>query len=118
MISLPIAGSNLAIKPLSCRSGVSGMHFILAGSFTLHNTPLGTPLTAGEVEIRVLQFPSGRQNLTLPDYFRVARNPTRIDGKCGDHFLQAGAIRRYPFFLGDVWGAIVPTGTSSDSTPR
>ena len=49
MISLPIAGSNLAIKPLSCRSGVSGMHFILAGSFTLHNTPLGTPLTDGEV---------------------------------------------------------------------
>jgi hypothetical protein len=23
------------------------------------------------------------------DYFRLARNPSRIDGKCGDHFLQA-----------------------------
>ena len=23
------------------------------------------------------------------DYFRVIRDPTRIDGECGDHFLQA-----------------------------
>jgi hypothetical protein len=26
-------------------------------------------------------------NLTLPDYGRVARNPSRIDAKRGDHFL-------------------------------
>ncbi len=25
----------------------------------------------------------------LSGYFCVARNPTRIEGKCGDHFLQA-----------------------------
>jgi hypothetical protein len=27
--------------------------------------------------------------LTLPDYGRVARNPSRIDARYGDHFLQA-----------------------------
>jgi hypothetical protein len=28
--------------------------------------------------------------LTLPwDYFLLARNPRRIDAKCGDHFQQA-----------------------------
>src|SRR5260370_40437892 len=30
----------------------------------------------------------GRQPLPW-DYFRVARDPPRIDAKCGDHFLQA-----------------------------
>jgi hypothetical protein len=28
-------------------------------------------------------------NPSLPDYGTFARNPTRIDGKCEDHFLQA-----------------------------
>lgn len=63
------------------------MHFILAGSFTLHNTR-DRHLTAGEVEIRVLQLPSGRQNLTLPDYVRVVRYPSRIDAERGDHSVQ------------------------------
>jgi hypothetical protein len=25
----------------------------------------------------------------LEDYFRVAPHPSRVDAKCGDHFLQA-----------------------------
>jgi hypothetical protein len=45
--------------------------------------------TATHSQMPPMHFSGESVLFTRVDCFRVARNPPRIDAKCGDHFLQA-----------------------------